>query len=107
MDELKNAFIAAVVPQIPIVVAALVAFVVAWLGKNRAVKASAEAAALDAEKALPGPGHGPKKKLLAVKTLARTLGGRLSTRAALEDAVEEHGMAAVKRHSKSPKAPTN
>lgn len=103
MDELWNATVAAVVPQIPIVVGALVATLVAWLGKNRAVKSNAETAALDAEKALPGPGQGPKRKLLAVKTLSGTLSGKFTSLAALEDAVEEHGMAAITRESEHPK----
>ena len=107
MDELWNATVAAVVPQIPIVVAALVAFVVAWLGKNRAVKSNAQTAALAAEKALPGPGQGPKRKIRAVDALSKTMSGRLTTRAALEDAVEGPGMAAVERHSKAPKPPPN
>ena len=105
MEALENAFVAAILPHIPILVAAIVATIVAWLGKNRAVKSNAETAALAAEKALPGPGQGPKRKLRAVEDLSKTLSGRFSTRTALEDAVEGHGMAAVVRYSKTPKPP--
>lgn len=110
MDEIWNAFVAAVVSHMPTLVASVVGLIVAGIAALRAkakmVKDAAETAALDAEKEM-GAGHGEEKKKRAMEAMRKTLGGKLSRQVTLEDALKEHGMAAVDRASKVPSPDPN
>jgi len=109
MDAAEAAFWAAVTQWVPLVIAAAATFVIAWFGKQTMLKKAARTAALDAEKSVgTGPGLGPRKKVFARETMMGTMSGKFSTVAAIDAAIEDHGMKAVQRASEPPpEAPSN
>lgn len=105
MDAAEAAFWSAVTQWMPLVIGAIATFVIAWFSKQGILKKAAQSAVMEAEKSKPGPGHGPKKKQLAVDALSKTMPGRVTTRVALGKAVEDKWKA-MDRESKLPSPPS-
>ncbi len=102
MDEILAELIEAVVPLIKPLVTAAALVLLTWLGKKAALIRGAKSAALAAEETDKAAAE---KKAHARKLLSQTMAGRLTTLHNIDQAIEDHGMRAVKEKRNSSRPP--
>lgn len=97
MDTIWNEFVKAVIPWIAPAVGAIMTFVIAWFGKQAALKKAAVEAARAAENAQLA--DNAAKKAHATQLLKGTLSGFMTGRNGIDHVIDDHAVPELKRRA--------